>query len=262
MLRLLLTSAASAVVFLALGACYEQSAGCAQEESDIVSTIPWADGEQLKYVILDNEGEDVLLTGDMSATLMGAEYELNLIFEDAEGQTDESTVMVDAETMKPSFVRREITCGEDRQLIEGEYEKDAEDGDDVLNITEIDQDGDERTLPLRLEEPYYDNESSLYLWRTVSFEAGYEADYNTVIAAQGVQHDVNVQVDGQEEVEINLGTFDAWYMEIRSESRTQRLWFSDSPERFLLQYDNSRGQLFQLAELPAGLTPKSAPDAP
>jgi hypothetical protein len=246
---------AGAGLLVLLAACYGEDVSCAQEESDIVSVIPWPDGEALTYVILDSDGEDVLLNGSMRATLDGSDYELNLLFEDLHGQTDESTVKVNAETMKPSFVRREITCGEERQLVEGEYERDVEDGDDVLHIKEIDQDGDERTLPLRLDEPYYDNESSLYLWRTIPFELGYEGNYNTVIAAQGVQHDVNVQVEEEEEVEIKLGRFDSWYVEIRSQSRTQRLWFSDTPERYLLQYDNSRGQLFQLAELPPGLEP-------
>lgn len=242
MLRLFLIPAAFALGLLAV-ACYGQED---VETEDIVSAIPWPDVERTEYVILDGRGEEVLLTGTLSAERRAGQYELNLQFEDAEGQRDESLVRVDAETMKPSFVRRQVARTDEAMVIEGEYDE----VEGILTIKEIDEDGDERTLPMRLEDHYYDNESSLFLWRTIPFEEGYEANYHTAIAAQGVQHTVNVRVEEREEVSVRAGTFDAWLVEIRSENRLQRLWFSDTPERLLLQYDNSRGQLFQLAELP------------
>lgn len=216
------------------------------ETQDIVAGIPWPEQERTQYLILDSDGDEVLLTGTLSAELQDSQYEMHLQFEDMEGQTDESLVLVDAETMKPDSVRREIQRTDETVIIEGEYDE----AEGILDITEIDEEGDERTLPLRLEDHYYDNESSLFLWRTIPFEEGYEANYHTVIAAQGVQHNVNIQVDSMEEITIEAGTFDAWLVEIRSQDRTQRAWFSDTPERLLLQYDNSRGQLFQLEELP------------
>src|SRR3989304_3489135 len=57
---------------------------------------------------------------------------------------------------------------------------DAEEG--IVNITEISGDGEEQLVPLRLEEHYYENESSLFLWRTIDFEDGYKASYHSVLS--------------------------------------------------------------------------------
>ncbi len=208
------------------------------ETQDIVSTIPWPDQEQAQYVLLQ-DGEEVG-RGTLSVTRQDGRFELQLRFE-GQGDRDEAVVLVDASTLKPVSVRREVTAQERTTI--GEYD----DQERIVTITEIDEEGDERDVPLRLEENYYDNESSLFLWRTIAFEEGYEANYHTVLANQRRQALVTVRVTGKEEVTVPAGTFQAWRVELRSQGRNQVAWFADTAERPLVQYDNSIS-LFQLVE--------------
>ena len=209
---------------------------------DIVSEIPWPDRERAEYVLLDG-GEEVG-RGTLSVTRRGGEFELRLSFS-GQGETDETVVIVDATTLKPRSVRREISS-EDKTTA-GEYDPVEE----VVEFKEVDEDGNERVVPQRLEEHYYDNESSLFLWRTVPFEEGYAAKYYTVLVNQGTQRVVALEVVGKEEVTVPAGTYDTWRVEMRSQGTTQIAWYADTPERPLVQYNNSR-RLFQLTAIDGG----------
>src|SRR3990172_7833419 len=141
---------------------------CAPEEDvitqDIVSTIPWPDQERAEYVLLDREGEEELGRGVLTVERKDGRFELGLHYVGAgetEGDTDDTTVLVDAATLKPVSLARTLVSEGERLAVEAEY--DAVEG--VVNITEISEDGRERLVPLRLKENYYDNDSSLFLWR-------------------------------------------------------------------------------------------------
>ena len=237
------TALLAPLIFLAMfvlaAACLGERTACAQEE-EIVSVIPWSDGERAEYVLLDREDGQECGRGTLSVVGQDGQFALSLSFE-SEGNTDEAVVLVDAETLKPVTVRRERFIDGERALIEGEYDAVEE----VLTIVEFSEDDEERIVPLRLEENYFDNESSLFLWRTIPFSEGYHASYRTVLASQNTQHDVNLIVIGIEQVTVPAGTFDAWRVEISAAGRSQIAWFADTPERELVQYDNSF-QLFQL----------------
>src|SRR3972149_5457491 len=121
---------------------------------DIVSTIPWPDHERAEYVLLDRDGEQERGRGVLTINLTEeGRYSLALHFEN-DTATDDSTVVVDATTLKPVSVRHEFS-GTQNAVIEGEYDA----VEDVVRITET-QDGDERTVPHRLKDHYYDNDSS------------------------------------------------------------------------------------------------------
>ncbi len=206
---------------------------------DIVSTIPWQDRERAEYVRLDRDNGEERGRGVLTVTRQNGTFELGLRYSD-ERDSDEVVVLVRAETLKPVSVRREISL--QSTTITGEY--DSEEG--IIRITIIDKDGDERPVPLRLEEHYYDNESSLFLWRTIPFEEGYEASYYSVLTNQRGQTLVTVRVVEREEVTVPAGTFQTWRVEIRFGDTRQVVWYADTPERALVQYDNTR-QILQLA---------------
>jgi len=210
---------------------------------DIVDNIPWSDGEQLQYTLLENDGGDAVGSGTLSATLTGHIWELRLNFEGRES-TDESQVTVDFETLKPSISRRRIETPDRTEEATGEYDTKQ----NVVRITQI-VNGDESGGPRRLEEHYYDNESSLYLWRTIPFAEGYKASYRSVLVNRGNQPVVTLEVVGREEVTVPAGTFDTWKLEIRWESRKQTAWFADDAARTLVKYDNT-DTVFELLELP------------
>jgi len=227
---------------LALAACYSVDD---IETRDIVAAVPWPDHEEADYVLVDRDDEEEELgRGTLIVDQNGeGQFEFQLNFSSDDG-TDETSVLVDAETLKPDFVRRERLLGDKRELLEGQY-KPAE---EVLDIkTVIDQ--EERTVPLGLdEEHYYDNETSLFLWRTIAFEEDYKASYHTVLANQRSVRLVTVRVVGQQELKVPAGTFETWHLELRGEGGLRHeAWYSTSPEHVLVQYDNTE-QLFKLTE--------------
>ncbi len=227
---------------------------CAGEEvvtQDVVSVIPWSETETARYVLREREDDgEEKGQGTISVQRDGEEYRLGLHFEQG-SNSDESTVLVDAETLKPLSVRREIVGPDETTVLEGTYE------DDLVRITAR-TDGGERSNPLRLEEQYYDNESSLFLWRTLRFEEGYSASYRAVLVNRRNQQVVTVEVVGRESVTVPAGTFQAWRVEVRSGGVEQVAWYADTTSRPLVKYDNSE-LLFLLTELPGDEATRGRP---
>ena len=219
------------------------AAGEEFETEDIFSSIPWPDEERAEYVLLSGGDGEQLATGVLTATRRDGQFELSLRFE-GQGDVDETTVLVDATSMKPISVERERSGG-DPETFKAAFDTEEE----IVEITEIDAGGAETLLPLRLKEHYYDNESSIFLWRTIPFEEGYEARYHSVLANFRAINVVTLSVVGKEEVTVPAGTFQAWRVEIRSGGRDQVAWFAETPDHVLIQYDNPLGQLFQLVSV-------------
>ena len=244
MRTILLTSSALLAVVLFAAGCLEGREACAQEEPNLVTGIPWPDMEQADYVLLDADTDEQCGTGTLAVERQGDQYALSLSFEN-NGDSDETTVIVDAETLKPASVRRERTIEDETEVVEGEYDE----VERVIRVVEL-TDGEERTIPRRLDvDNYHDNESSLFLWRTIDFTEGYEASYDAVLVNQGGTHrQVTIRVVEKEEVTVPAGTFQAWRVEISTEDVDQVAWFTDTPEHALLQYDNSV-QRFQLTSI-------------
>jgi hypothetical protein len=238
----LLLSALLGFVLLA-NACLEEEP---VETQDIVSTIPWPDQERAEYIVVTRDGEERLGGYSLEVSRQDDTFELSLQFEgrlgDREG-TDAAVVLVDAETLKPRSVHREEMANEEEQRIDAEYDPAAE----VVNITE---DG-ERLVPLRLDyEHYYDNDSSLFIWRTIAFAEEYRADYHTVITGSRDAQLVHLFVRRKETITVPAGTFETWRLEISAGRVRQVAWYADTPERPLVQYDNTI-QLFQLERVSA-----------
>jgi hypothetical protein len=221
------------------------AAGCSSEPdtTDVVQNIPWADGERLEYVVLDLKGEEQRGTGVLEATRNGEQWDLHLAFE-GQGNTDESLVKADATTLKPSSSHREFT-GSEEGTVDAVY-------DAVEKVVTITVKGNEnRTVPHRLKDHYYDNDSSLYLWRTINFSEGFQASYHAVVANFASQPLVSIEVLRKESVTVPAGTFDAWKVAIRTEDRNQFAWFTDTPEHVLLEYNNDFNSILRLQDLPS-----------
>lgn len=227
---------------LLAAACLEQAP---VETQDIVSTIPWPDEERLEYVVMERDGEEVLGEGALSITRVGDAFELRAEFANQEA-SDKTVMRVDAETLKPRSVHKELRDQEERQVLDATYNV----GEGILEITQV-INGEETSRPARLEEEhYYDNDTSAFLWRTIPFREGYVAYYHSVLANQGGDHQLlKLEVVGKEEVEVPAGKFNAWKLEISTPRGLQTAWFSDTPERYLVRYDTTRNVL-ELNALP------------
>ncbi len=222
-----------AVIFIA--AC--GSAG-GPPTSDVAGSPPWPDAERLSYLLKNKRG-DVVGRGVLSVAVAGGSASLSQSFSGESGSTDAIGVVVDSRSLKPISSRREIVTADDSELVEVSY---SEAGALIKN-------GDKQS-GLSVPEHAYDNDSSLFLWRTLPFAPGYEASYITIITNRRDRQRVSLAVTGKESVEVPAGRFDAWRLEVKTGNADQVAWFADTPSRPLLRYDNDRGLIFELEQLP------------
>ena len=98
--------------------------------------------------------------------------------------------------------------------------------------------GEEDEREFRLSEHAYDNESSLWLWRTLDLAEGYEARYVSVNALERSQQTVNLRVIDRRTVEVPAGEFDVWRLQIRNGRATRVAWIEVAPPHRVVQWDN------------------------
>lgn len=207
--------------------------------SDVVSTIPWANEESLEYVLLGSDGNQEA-TARLSIDAAGDTTTFTAYFE-SETHTDTITTVTDSETLKPISVKREATgeTPEDDTLLEVEYTEEGA----FIRVGE-------RQSGISVGEHSYENETSLFLWRTIDFAEDYEASYTSVITNHRDDARVYLRVTGKETVTVPAGDFDTWRLEIIASNARQIAWIADTPERTLVRYDNDRGLVFELVTPP------------
>jgi hypothetical protein len=204
---------------------------------DIVSTVPFAAGERLAYRLVDNGGKE-LATGTLSVASAGSNLELESHFE-SDTNNDTTKVVVNSQSLKPVSSSREIITEDDEELIEVTY----------TDQGAVIKQGDKQS-GMSVPEHSYDNDSSLWLWRTIDFGDGYESAYITLITNRRSRHTVVLEVTGKESVTVPAGTFNAWRLEIRTQNARQVAWIADTPKRTLVKYDNDRNVIFELTSAP------------
>jgi len=192
----------------------------------------------LTYVLKDKKG-NVVGHEILSIATDGSSTDMTQSFDDGKGATDVSTVTADSQTLKPQKATRKIENPKDKRELESTY---SEAG--VLI-----KDGDKQS-GLKIPVHSYDNDSSLFLWRTLDFKDGYKGAYVTIITNRRTTQDVTLKVVGKETVKTAAGDFTAWRLEIEGENATQKAWFADTPTRPLVKYDNDRGLIFELEKAP------------
>jgi hypothetical protein len=156
---------------------------------------------------------------------------------ESETASDDIKLSVNSSTLKPISSRRvfESQGGDDEEPIEVTYTPQG---------AQIKQGG--RQTGLSVPEHSYDNDSSLFLWRTLSFVTPYEASYNTIITNHRSRQKVNLEVIRKETVTVPAGRFEAWRLEISTSNARQVAWITDDPSRTLIRYDNDRNAIFEL----------------
>ena len=207
------------------------------ETLDVVGSIPWGDHEEAHYRLVDRDGSEAG-SGVLRIDSADGRFRLSQTYAD-DSNSDESEVLVEAGTLKPLSVRREIRRDGDTEEVDAEY-----------GPTEVKIRSGGRQSFLSLPEHFYDNESALFVWRTIAFRDGLVLHHYTILTNRRDSAVVTLEVAGREQVEVPAGTFEAWRLEIRSGSVRQVAWYADNERRYLLKYDNSE-QVFLLEEMPA-----------
>lgn len=228
--RLAAALAAATALLLAAAACASEDSGAAGTQQ-IVASVPFKPGDEARYLLQDTKGRD-RGSGILRVEPEAGALKLLLRFEN-QGHSDDTTVTVDPQTLTPHSVHREVGSDGEQQVIDAEYK------DDYVQITQR-SNGSERSSPLRLKPNAYDNDSSLFLWRSIEFREDYQARYYTIITNRRSAELVTLQMKGRETVEVPAGRFEnAWRLEIRSAGVTQTAWFADRPDHLLVKYDNN-----------------------
>ena len=207
------------------------------DTSAIVASIPWQSGDRLEYRLVEDDGDQVG-TGTLTVSQTGSNFELGAHFE-SDISDDTSKVIVKNQDLKPVSSTREIVTEDDTELIEVTY----------TDQGAVIKQGDKQS-GMSVPEHSYDNDSSLWLWRTIAFSEDYESAYITLITNRRSRQTVVLEVTSKESVTVPAGTFDAWRLEIRTANARQVAWISDTPRRTLLKYDNDRNLIFELTSAP------------
>lgn len=238
----LLTLIFGGTAALALAGCEATTPTAAT--SDVVGAVAFVDGERLTYELVNVEG-DPLGSGVLTTRLEGSRFVLQQDYEseptsDAEPSTDAVTLAVDATTLRPFGGLREVVRvasdgTKKNEVYEWVYDIDG----DVTGLgssSTVDGKSDEHELELR--EHYYDNESSLWLWRTLSFSEEFEANYVSVNPLEGKQQTVKLQTPSTETIEVPAGTFEVWRLIVRNGRSLRSAWINVEAPHEVVQWDN------------------------
>ncbi len=205
--------------------------------SDVAGSIPWPSSETLNYNVLNKKSNENLGKITLSVDASGSNTKLSQLF-DGNTTKDDLTVTVDSKTLKPISSQREIKNSKDDTKISADYTPQG-----VL----IEQ-GDKKQSGLTVPDHSYDNDTSLFLWRTLPFADGYTANYVTIVTNRRTRQTVHLHVFGKETVNGPAGSFQAWRLQIKAAGVTQTAWYADTPTKQLVRYDNDNGLIYELAK--------------
>ena len=242
--RTLAALAALLLATLVLTSC--SPATPSTDTEDVFVTAPFEGGESLRYEVVDITGvERVLLGyGTLSVAAEDGRLALQQSYVEAdppEGTTpvtDEVVVWVQPDTFRPvggerTTVTREQDGTATTTRRQWSYNVDGE-GEPRLTVS---RDGEDAgTLGVR--EHYYDNESSLWLWRSIDLVEEYEAYYVSVNPMERSQQAVNLRVPQVETVTVPAGEFEAYRLLFRTGRAVRTAWIEVAAPHRVVRWDN------------------------
>jgi hypothetical protein len=213
--------------------------GSGPPSSQIFLAPPWDGPERLTYELTD-QGDNV--TGACIAETMPGDdgtTTLMLNCSDGEGNHDDGTALVDAQTLRPfGSERTVVNVDADPPFTDvstAEYQ-----GDTVT--LRYGRNGDlrnerDRDLPVEPgddDDPipgYYDDLTLFWLVRGLALHEDYDGAFDDINALALVQIvDARIRVDGTARITTDAGTFDTWRLRLDTETTSARFWVAmDEP---------------------------------
>ena len=215
-----------------------------------VARIPFACGESSRYDLREIDGTPVAearfdVTCEEGSLLLEQSFRPAGPGSDG-GAQDRSQVRVEPATLLPLASSREATREGETTTWSAAYRADPS------TVLFREESGGERAeRELRLRRDAYDNESALWLWRTLDLGEGYDGQYVSVSAVTQGQITVRLTVARRERVEVPAGAFDVWRLQVRSGRATRVAWIGVDPPHQLVQWDNG-SEIFRLLSYEAG----------
>jgi hypothetical protein len=236
----------TALVTASLLAAGCSSAGPSAATTEVFEAASFAGGETLAYQVVTAEGE-VVGHGTLSAIVEGGQLALRQAYSEAdppEGVTptsDEATVWVDPSTFLPVGGERVIVRRDGDGTVSTErFEWTYGQQNGAARLFQESDDGEDepREGELRLREHFYDNESSLWLWRSVDLSEDLDAYYVSVNPIEVSQQTVNVRVPQTEMVTVPAGEFEAYRLLFRNGRAVRSAWIEVAAPHRVLRWDN------------------------
>ena len=227
------TSVVVVLAALAMGAAACSGGAATGGTSDVVVALPFSSGEHLQYVLI--EAGETLGRGTLTATLEeGGLWTLEQRYEsETSATTDVSRASVDMR-LQPRSSDRTLT-GSDGTA--EQYALSYDLGAERFTST-VTKDGDPDETEFRLREHAYDNESSLWLWRTLDLDEAYQARYVSVNPLERTQQTVDLLVTERVMVEVPAGEFEVWRLQVRNGRATRVVWIEVKAPHRVIQWDN------------------------
>lgn len=196
-----------------------------------------AQREVTRYRMVDSKGADIG-SAVLSSVPDGDTLTLGIAYDFGQGRTDNGTVIVRRDSMRPVNAERVVTDGERQYVTRAAYT----DRDVTVRLDDPRRPKERRA---DLSETAYDNLESLFLWRTLDFSTGTQVRYvNVVIDPRGgtISRALGaVEVLGREEVRLSSGPVQAWRVQFRAAGVTNTAWYRADAGHLLVRYEITRG---------------------
>ena len=192
--------------------------------------------EEARYRLLDADG------GEQGTAVLGIASEdalarLTLAYDFGPGRTDEGTVLVRRDSLRPVRAERTVVDGERRYLTRIE-------NDDKVKVV-LEDGARTRRREAGINETAYDNLEAIFLWRAIDHNVGTTIRYLNVVVdpRRGTINRAlgTVEVMRRAEVVLPAGAVQAWQVEFRSAGITNTAWYRADGTRTLVRYAIARG---------------------
>ena len=214
----------------------------------VVTSVPWTAPELLSYVLMDQDEEEEIGRGTLAVLEVDEGFTLVQRFSNADGDATDESVLITEPLLEPLRGSRELLDIEEgeRRTVDTEYGE-LDNGEygvrirqQVFDPADSDEADSTRCNPLGLPESAYDNDSSLFLWRTLPFEEDLEVRYTAAIPNRRDSRIVTLLVGEVESIETPAGTFDAWHVFVIAEGQSHDAWFDVEAPHRMVRYDNDQ----------------------
>lgn len=188
--------------------------------------------ERSTYQMVSDTGANLGQVG-LSTDLTGSQLHLQIHIQAANGSVNDTVSVVDPRGLEPEQVNRSVSVSHQRYSVQSIY------AGGKLTTT-LRHGTIARTHHQTEPETAYDDQESLFLWRTLNFQPGYQVRYIDVVVnpeTGGINSPVaTAEVARKENVTTPFGSYEAWRVEFRAGGFVNTAWYEDGPQRRLVRY--------------------------
>lgn len=222
----------TALRVLALGIVAMATIACGDplaDTRDVPVNIPWKGlgAETATYAVKRLDGTGTA-RGTLTVEELGDRTAFRQTYEDETG-TDKIEVIADAATLRPQTSTREIRAQSITRDVRADY------SGEQVHVLISGQDPADETLEFPAHA--YDAEQSLFLWRTMPLQVGYEVKYVTINVYRPTARVVTARVVAVEDVTIDAGTFNTYRIEVTAANEKLIAWYETEGSHRLVKYD-------------------------